>query len=163
MKPIKTRDKLAVLALLWIVLFAGYWVGTTREPSPFRLAKPKPATIRELGEVKPPPAHPCDAGFAGECFDYVGGWCQAPCATYRVPGTLVSVERISDRALGLYLLVLRDGDVTIAGRAMRKPTAHVGDRVRVSGVLFFPRPRDRDGQHLPNGAELSPVLSVVPV
>lgn len=125
----------------------------------FRLAEPKPTTIRALGRVQRPPKHPCDIAQDG-CFDYVGGWCQAPCTTYRVRATLVSVAHPRRPPFYGWVIVLRDGDASIAARMISKPHAHVGDRVRVSGVLFFPTPRGRDGGHSANGAELSPVLDL---
>lgn len=137
-----------------------------RSDAPFRLAKPKAATIRELGQVKGPKTHECrdDEGYAmGGCFDYVGGWCQAPCTTYSVLGTVVSVRRLTGmRSFGNSLVVLRDGGATIAARARLSRKWRAGDRVRVSGVLFFPRSR-RDGAYAPNGAELSPLYAMTHV
>lgn len=146
----------AFLVVIPIVAFVAWH--RHGEHHAFRLAVPTPTTIRALGRVERPPTHTCNWG--GECFDYVDVWCQAPCATYRVSGTLVSVARpVRPPSYG-WVIVLRDGDASIAGRVMRRPRAHVGDRVRVSGVLFFPSPRGRDGGHSANGAELSPVLGV---
>lgn len=128
--------------------------------SEFRLAEPAPTTVRDLGRIVRPPTHACEQG---SCFSYLGGWCQSPCSTYRVRATLVSVKPINDRNFGGYLVVLRDGRATIVGRLFRRPAARVGDQVSVSGVLFFPSPRDRDGKHAANGAELSPVLTMAHV
>lgn len=125
----------------------------------FRLAAPKPTTIAVLGLVPPPETHSCDNGIFGRCFDYLGGWCQAPCATYIVRATVVSVEPATSPPD--YVVVLRDGDETIAGRVQYKPSVRRGDNVLVSGVLFFPTPRGRDGGTVPNGAELSPILAIV--
>jgi hypothetical protein len=152
-----------VLLALTIGVVAGYALATvydsTHRDDAFRLAEPKPTTIRALGHVKRPPKRPCDLAQDG-CFDYVGGWCQAPCDTYSARATLVSVTHLKRPPFYGWLLVLRDGTASIAARVMSKPKAKPGDRVRVSGVLFFPTPRDRDGRHAPNGAELSPVLTI---
>lgn len=151
--------RIAVILILGALVIGGAraWVWWHEDEAPFRLATPTPTTIATLGRVERPPTHPCNLG---ECFDYVGGWCQAPCDTYRVRATLDSVERPTRPPFYGWVIVLRDGDASIAGRVMHKPRMHVGDRVRVSGVLFFPTPRGRDGGHSANGAELSPVLDL---
>lgn len=109
---------------------------------------PQEVTIHEIGSVKKP-----------DGVTYVGGWCQAPCARYTVHGTVVSLRRSTWYPYDGYVVVLRDGDDTIAARFQREPLERVGDRVLVSGVLFFPTPRGRDGGNTPNGAELSPALT----
>lgn len=147
----------AALIVIPIVVFVAWHRHGERHA--FRLAEPMPTTIRALGQVERPREHSCTASISGKCFDYVGDWCQAPCATYRVSGTVVRVRRV-DHWQTLWVMVLRDGGASIAARVLRKPRVHPGDRVRVSGVLFFPTPRGRDGGHSANGAELSPVLAV---
>lgn len=145
----------AFLIVIPIVVFVAWH--RHDEHQAFRLAKPTPTTIAALGRVGRPGTHACDFG---ECFDYVDVWCQAPCATYSAEGTIVSIKRVRDRAYGGFVLVLRDGSATIAARARLFRKWEPGDRVRVSGVLFFPTPSGRDGGNLPNGAELSPVLAL---
>lgn len=152
--------RIAIILVLGALVIAGGRWYASRDDGPFKLPEPKPTTIAALGRVKRPPMHDCTASLWGKCFDYVNVWCQAPCATYRVRGVVVSIKRLHDRAYGGYLLVLRDGDATIAGRIGMLGRVRVGDRVRASGVLFFPTPRGRDGDHTPNGAELSPVLDL---
>lgn len=146
-----------ILALGALVIAGGRWYAS-RDDGPFKLPEPTPTTIAALGRVERPATHTCDWG--GECFDYEGGWCQAPCTTYSVQGSVISIKPIHDRAQGRFVVVLREGGATIAARAERLGIVRVGDRVGASGVLFFPLPRGRDGKHAPNGAELSPVLSL---
>lgn len=135
-------------AALLVGLGIGAAVGYHREhrAATFRLAPPTASTIRALGLVRAP------YGRA-----YLGGWCQAPCATYTVRGTVVSVQRSTWYPGYGYVLVLRDGATMIAGRMNDRPDVRAGDQVQVSGVLFFPTPPGRDGGNTVNGAELSPI------
>lgn len=157
-RPHPLPRTVAIFCLAVACLLAGAFVGWRRHEGggPFRLSEPTATTIAALGKVKRPPTHPCDS--LGDCYDYLGGWCQAPCSTYVVQGEVVSVRRVRDRGLPLYAIVLSDGDASIVARILRKPKAKPGARVSVSGVLFFPA-RERDGHHAANGAELSPVIS----
>lgn len=159
------RNLLVAAAIGVCCILAGFGlVGVWRDVTdsgPFRLKPPKATTIAALGVVPPPPTHDCANGTWGRCFGYLGGWCQAPCATYSVTGTVVSVRRATWRPYYGWVVLIRDGDETVAGRfSQGAPHVRPGQRARVSGVLYFPTPRGRDGGNLPNGGELSPVLEI---